>query len=139
VALIQTRAVLAYTSGEQRDGATVISTKYGLSARSWAVAASVSAVSARSDWPAHGKAGYERAQTAGNRLGRRNLRRRDEWRAEHPRVERFRRRLRWLLLGDWHPLLRDPLDLLRLSFAVSSVAFLLTAIRPSQGICSSTS
>jgi len=51
---------------------------------------------------------------------------RDQWRAQHPRAERLRRRLRWLLLGDWHPLLRDPLDLLRLSFAVSSAVFLVT-------------
>jgi hypothetical protein len=38
-------------------------------------------------------------------------------------------RLKWLrklLFGDWTPVLRDPLDLLRLSFAVASVAFLLT-------------
>lgn len=33
------------------------------------------------------------------------------------------RMLRKLLFGDWHPLLRDPLDLLRLSFAAASVAF----------------
>lgn len=42
-------------------------------------------------------------------------------------LPRTRRRLllRKALLGDWHPLLRDPLDLLRLSFAVASVVFLL--------------
>ena len=34
--------------------------------------------------------------------------------------------LRRLIFGDWHPVLRDPLDLLRLSFAVASVGFLLT-------------
>ncbi|SEH16190.1 hypothetical protein [Thermoleophilum album] len=32
-------------------------------------------------------------------------------------------RLRKALFGDWHPLLRDPLDLLRLSFAGAAVAF----------------
>jgi hypothetical protein len=39
------------------------------------------------------------------------------------------RRWRWLrklLFGDWTPVLRDPLDLLRLSFAGGSVGFLLT-------------
>jgi hypothetical protein len=34
------------------------------------------------------------------------------------------RRLRWLLVGDWHPLLRDPLDLARLTFAGAAAAFL---------------
>jgi hypothetical protein len=38
---------------------------------------------------------------------------------------RFWRLLRKAVLGDWHPLLRDPLDLLRLSFAVAAVGFLL--------------
>ena len=33
--------------------------------------------------------------------------------------------LRKLVLGDWHPLLRDPLDLLRLSFAAAAAAFAL--------------
>ena len=40
-----------------------------------------------------------------------------------------KRRWRWLrklLFGEWTPVLRDPLDLLRLSFAVASVVFLLT-------------
>ena len=39
-----------------------------------------------------------------------------------PRARRWRV-LRKALFGDWHPLLRDPLDLLRLSFVVASVAF----------------
>lgn len=39
-----------------------------------------------------------------------------------PRARRWRL-LRKALFGDWHPLLRDPLDLLRLSFAGASVAF----------------
>ena len=42
--------------------------------------------------------------------------------ASSSRVVRLQR-LRKLVFGDWHPLLRDPLDLLRLSFAVASVAF----------------
>ena len=33
--------------------------------------------------------------------------------------------LRRAVFGDWHPLLRDPLDLLRLSFAAAAVGFLL--------------
>jgi hypothetical protein len=36
-----------------------------------------------------------------------------------------RRRLVRLVFGDWHPLLRDPLDLLRLSFGVAAVLFFL--------------
>jgi hypothetical protein len=35
------------------------------------------------------------------------------------------RLLRKAILGDWHPLLRDPLDLLRLSFAVAVLLFLV--------------
>jgi hypothetical protein len=46
--------------------------------------------------------------------------------AEEQRAERRWRWLRKLLLGDWTPVLRDPLDLLRLSFAAGSVGFLLT-------------
>lgn len=33
--------------------------------------------------------------------------------------------LRRVLLGDWHPLLRDPLDLMRLSFAAAAIVFAL--------------
>ena len=43
--------------------------------------------------------------------------------------QRAQGRWKWvrkLLFGDWTPVLRDPLDLLRLSFAVASVGFLLT-------------
>jgi hypothetical protein len=43
---------------------------------------------------------------------------------ESPSARR-RRLLRKALFGDWSPLLRDPLDLLRLSFAVASAAFAL--------------
>ena len=39
-----------------------------------------------------------------------------------PRTRRTRL-LRKAVFGDWHPLLRDPLDLLRLSFAAAAVAF----------------
>ena len=51
--------------------------------------------------------------------------------ADRQRAERAQAggRLRWLrklLFGDWTPVLRDPLDLLRLSFAVASVVFLVT-------------
>ena len=46
--------------------------------------------------------------------------------AEKARTEHRLRWLRKLLFGDWTPVLRDPLDLLRLSFAVASVGFLLT-------------
>jgi hypothetical protein len=35
----------------------------------------------------------------------------------------LRRFARKLVLGDWHPLLRDPLDVMRLSFAVAAVLF----------------
>lgn len=35
------------------------------------------------------------------------------------------RRLRRAVFGDWHPLLRDPLDLMRLSFAAAAVTFFL--------------
>ena len=41
-----------------------------------------------------------------------------------PRARR-RQRLRGVVFGDWHPLLRDPLDLLRLSFAVAAVAYFI--------------
>jgi hypothetical protein len=41
------------------------------------------------------------------------------------RRERLHHRLRRLIFGDWYPLLRDPLDLLRLSFLAAAVAFLL--------------
>ena len=30
-----------------------------------------------------------------------------------------------VFLGDWHPILRDPLDLIRISFVVGAVAFAL--------------
>ena len=50
----------------------------------------------------------------------------DRRKAEQARVERRWRWLRKLLFGDWTPVLRDPLDLLRLSFAAGSVGFLLT-------------
>lgn len=33
--------------------------------------------------------------------------------------------LRRLVFGDWHPLLRDPLDLMRLSFAAAAIVFFL--------------
>jgi hypothetical protein len=46
--------------------------------------------------------------------------------AEKARAEGRLRWLRTLLFGDWTPVLRDPLDLLRLSFLVASVGFLLT-------------
>jgi hypothetical protein len=47
-------------------------------------------------------------------------------RAEQTRPESRIRWLRKLLFGDWTPVLRDPLDLLRLSFAVASAGFLVT-------------
>jgi len=59
------------------------------------------------------------------RLRRRSHARRDHWRAEHRRAEHFWERLRWLIFGDWHPVLRDPLDLLRLSFGAAALIFLL--------------
>lgn len=37
----------------------------------------------------------------------------------------LRRFVRKLVLGDWHPLLRDPLDLIRLSFLAAAVGFAL--------------
>jgi hypothetical protein len=43
---------------------------------------------------------------------------------ESPRARRARW-LRKLVFGDWTPLLRDPLDLLRLSFAAAAVVFFL--------------
>jgi hypothetical protein len=46
--------------------------------------------------------------------------------AEKARADRRLRRLRKLLFGDWTPVLRDPLDLLRLSFAAASLGFLVT-------------
>jgi hypothetical protein len=33
--------------------------------------------------------------------------------------------LTYLFVGDWHPVVRDPLDLFRLSFAVGAVIFLI--------------
>jgi hypothetical protein len=45
--------------------------------------------------------------------------------AEEERAERMWRWVRKLLFGDWHPLLRDPLDLMRLSFAVAAFGFLV--------------
>jgi len=50
----------------------------------------------------------------------------DRRRAEEERAEQQWRWLRKLLFGDWTPVLRDPLDLLRLSFAAAGVGFLLT-------------
>ena len=44
--------------------------------------------------------------------------------AASPRARR-QRLLRRVLFGDWHPYLRDPLDLLRLSFAAAAVVFFL--------------
>lgn len=41
------------------------------------------------------------------------------------RYPRARHRLRKAVFGDWTPILRDPLDLLRLSFAAASIAFFL--------------
>jgi len=35
---------------------------------------------------------------------------------------RLSARLRWLLLGDWTPVVRDPIDLFRLSFLGGAVA-----------------
>jgi hypothetical protein len=46
--------------------------------------------------------------------------------AEKARAGHRTRWLRKLLFGDWTPVLRDPLDLLRLSFAAASLVFLLT-------------
>jgi hypothetical protein len=40
-------------------------------------------------------------------------------------ASRRTRLLRKAVFGDWHPLLRDPLDLLRLSFAAAAVVFFL--------------
>jgi len=48
-----------------------------------------------------------------------------EGNSQSPHRARGWRLLRKVVFGDWHPLLRDPLDLLRLSFAVASVAFAL--------------
>ena len=59
------------------------------------------------------------------RLRRRRREHRANWRSEHPRVERNRQRLHKLLFGDWHPLLRDPLDVMRVTFAVAAVLFLV--------------
>lgn len=50
----------------------------------------------------------------------------DQRRAEERRAEGRWRWLRRMLFGDWTPVLRDPLDLIRLSFAVASLGFLLT-------------
>ena len=46
----------------------------------------------------------------------------DQRRAEERRAEGRWRWLRRLLFGDWTPVLRDPLDLIRLSFGVASLA-----------------
>ena len=46
-----------------------------------------------------------------------------ESRAAAVRADRRALLLRKAMFGDWHPLLRDPLDLLRLSFALAAVAF----------------
>jgi hypothetical protein len=46
----------------------------------------------------------------------------DERRSDISRGQRLRK----LVFGDWHPLLRDPLDLLRLSFAAAAIIFFLT-------------
>jgi hypothetical protein len=46
--------------------------------------------------------------------------------AEKTRAGHRMRQLRKLLFGDWTPVLRDPLDLLRLSFAFASAGFLVT-------------
>jgi hypothetical protein len=40
-------------------------------------------------------------------------------------AESLWRWLRHLMFGDWHPRMRDPLDLMRLSFAVAAVGFLV--------------
>jgi hypothetical protein len=45
---------------------------------------------------------------------------------DHPRLQRTLRRL---FLEDWHPVLRDPLDLFRLSFVVGAVAFAIAGDR----------
>ena len=46
-------------------------------------------------------------------------------RVEEQQADRRERWVRNLIFGDWHPLLRDPLDLLRLSFAAAAVGFLV--------------
>ena len=33
--------------------------------------------------------------------------------------------LAYIFIGDWHPVLRDPLDLFRLSFPIGAVIFLI--------------
>jgi hypothetical protein len=55
------------------------------------------------------------------------------WRAEPQRAKHRARWLRRLIFGDWHPLLRDPLDLLRLAFAVAAV-LAFVAGHPDQGV-----
>ncbi len=57
-------------------------------------------------------------------VGRRD-RVRERLRVEERQADRGERWLRKLIFGDWHPLLRDPLDLLRLSFAGAAVGFLV--------------
>jgi hypothetical protein len=42
-----------------------------------------------------------------------------------PRTGPLKRAFALVFLGDWHPLLRDPLDLFRLSFGVGAVVFAL--------------
>jgi hypothetical protein len=41
------------------------------------------------------------------------------------RFARVKTGLAEIFLGDWHPVLRDPLDLFRLSFVVGAVIFAL--------------
>jgi hypothetical protein len=41
------------------------------------------------------------------------------------REDRLKRALAMVFLGDWHPFLRDPIDLLRLSFGVGALVFAL--------------
>jgi len=44
---------------------------------------------------------------------------------DHGRMAAVKHALAAIFLGDWHPLLRDPLDLFRLSFLVGAVVFAL--------------
>jgi hypothetical protein len=68
------------------------------------------------------------------RPGHKSLR--EHKQAEKARADRHWRWLRKLLFGDWTPALRDPLDVLRLSFAATSVGFLLTGHSAIAGTCS---
>lgn len=45
--------------------------------------------------------------------------------AHHGQWQALKRAWHIVFLGDWHPLLRDPLDLLRLSFLVGALIFLV--------------